>query len=932
MEPRASKKVDTDNYIDLLFSDGHRYFRQQRYFEAEQIFRQVLQRQENALGENAETLSNMYWLAQSVYKQKKHDEAAQLFRQVSQGREKVLGKEHVDTLRSTIWLAQSLHNQEEYFEAEQVYKRLIPRQERVLGKEHADTLMAKHWLALSLYVQDKYNMAEPIFQETVQGREKVLGEEHIDTLRSKYLLAVLLYEQTQYHTAEQLFEQAVKGRESALGKEHVATLNSKQGLAQSLHEQKRYSEAEQIFQQVVEGREEVLGKEDIDTLTSKHWLAVSCYNQERYPEAEKVFRQVLLGQEKVLGEKDVEALSTKHWLALSLYKQKRFEKAEQIFQQAVQEREEVLGKEHVDTLISKHWLAKSWYDQKRYSGAEHLLHQVVRTREKTMGKDNIHTLGSKFWLARSVYEQERYPEAEIVFQQMVEGQSKTYGPRDVMTLESKHWLAATLYKQQRYAEAEQLLREVLQGREKVLGVGHQDVKDSKDLLQTILEATASTSGENKGTETAGLGRLHDFFQERQAGNAKFTDQEINQISSLLRHSHPRWSRVPRTYIILRTVGCLNLLDDFINLGFSDYWFPVTERNLPECLHASHRSEFVAVQEVVLTKSIGLEKGDGGQHAQFRRGEALPFEERGILGSGGFGQVDKVLSLISFKEYARKRVSRKQAFGGRGTEAMKQFVAEIAILKRLKHCHVVELLGSYTDPKYIGLIMSPVADIDLSTYLLQADSSKCGELRTFFGCLARGLEFLHGEKVRHKDIKPGNVLVRKGKVLFTDFGLSADFTDADGSTTCGMVNGMTPRYCAPEVALFEPRNTASDIWSLGVVFLEMAAVLKGKLTEFVPDFLKRHGSKQAFVRSNPTALPELIATLRASGQALDDCALEWPRRMLQVEQQHRPTANTLIASIITAGPAADRSGIFCGICCTSLDDEFSDVSDDSEDNA
>jgi hypothetical protein len=60
--------------------------------------------------------------------------------------------------------------------------------------------------------------------------------------------------------------------------------------------------------------------------------------------------------------------------------------------------------------------------------------------------------------------------------------------------------------------------------------------------------------------------------------------------------------------------------------------------------------------------------------------------------------------------------------------------------------MVEFVGSYTDPKYMGLIMSPVAEMDLSTYLLRADATRHRELRTFFGCLARALEFLHEQSV------------------------------------------------------------------------------------------------------------------------------------------------------------------------------------------
>jgi serine/threonine protein kinase len=144
----------------------------------------------------------------------------------------------------------------------------------------------------------------------------------------------------------------------------------------------------------------------------------------------------------------------------------------------------------------------------------------------------------------------------------------------------------------------------------------------------------------------------------------------------------------------------------------------------------------------MTQSMDLEKGDQGQHCYFRKGETPPFEMNGVLGRGGSGQVDNVLSFISFKEHARKRVLRSTALRSRRKKNIKQFIAEIETLKRLKHRHVVEFVASYTDAKYIGLIMTPVADADLASYLASATPSTYPELRTFFGCLATALEFLH----------------------------------------------------------------------------------------------------------------------------------------------------------------------------------------------
>lgn len=425
-------------------------------------------------------------------------------------------------------------------------------------------------------------------------------------------------------------------------------------------------------------------------------------------------------------------------------------------------------------------------------------------------------------------------------------------------------------------------------------------------------------------------RLNTYFApEKLLRRKQFTDADINEISAILKHQTSRWSKVPRTYVILRVIGHLDLLDSCIDIGFSDYWFPVTERNLPDVLRQSIRTAFVEAQQMVMTQSMNLEKGDRGEHCYFRKGDTLPLETREVLGRGGFGQVDRVLSLISFKEYARKRVLRSSAFRGRKKEDIKQFIAEIEILKRLKHHHVVEFVGSYTDAKYIGLIMTPIADGDLTSYLSVATSSKHPELRTFFGCLATALEFLHDHNVRHKDIKPQNILVSSGKVLFADFGLSFDFTDATGSTTMSMVNGMTPRYCAPEVANHEARNKLSDIWSLGVVFLEMTATLKGKNLQYMDEFLREHGTEQTFVRLNVAALPELFSQLAQFGEWTDNKPLDWTVSMLSVELKMRPTAAALVNQITAPIRNGESTG-FCGICCAITEEEdFSDLSSDLE---
>jgi serine/threonine protein kinase len=435
-------------------------------------------------------------------------------------------------------------------------------------------------------------------------------------------------------------------------------------------------------------------------------------------------------------------------------------------------------------------------------------------------------------------------------------------------------------------------------------------------------------------------RLATFFDDDSAQSREiYQDTEIDQIANLLEQIAHAGFRCPRTYIVLRTIGGLDVLEPLLNEGFTDQWFPVELRGLPSFLSPSVKSRIVQSQGIILTKSLDIENG---RHRHFMPGETLPFEILGRLGSGGYGQVDRIVSKISFRQYALKRIRRRAAFGNNSKVAMKQFMSEIHIVKSLEHRHTVQYIGSYTDKTFLGLVMAPVADTDLASFMgqtcmhiqattLASDESSvlrlrnqalasemCSTLCTYFGCLAAALAYLHDRSIRHKDIKPQNILVHKGNVLLTDFGLSRDFTDDVGSTTSG-ITPASPRYSPPEVAMYEARNTSADIWSLGCVFLEMLAALHGYNTDWIKRYFAGVHTQATHFHANPDATSQLLQEWEATWTMLDKTPLIWTKEMLHMERQLRPTAARVFELVTSIDDSNQNSTNFCGICCI-LDDE------------
>jgi serine/threonine protein kinase len=216
----------------------------------------------------------------------------------------------------------------------------------------------------------------------------------------------------------------------------------------------------------------------------------------------------------------------------------------------------------------------------------------------------------------------------------------------------------------------------------------------------------------------------------------------------------------------------------------------------------------------------------------------PYRHLDHLGHGSYGYVDKVclntdVALPPSRVYARK-VIKITASGNKET-ILESTRNEFTILRRLKHRHVVSVLELYQCRNLLSIIMEQVADTDLAEYLQSTDNLSDNDDRkdlqksimaTWPGCLIQALDYLHEMRVKHKDIKPANILIMSGQVLLADFGISKDLIDQQ--TTASLWGNIgTPLYCAPEVLLDNHRRgRATDVFSLGCVFLEISTVIVG----------------------------------------------------------------------------------------------------------
>merc|ERR1719246_382378 len=192
------------------------------------------------------------------------------------------------------------------------------------------------------------------------------------------------------------------------------------------------------------------------------------------------------------------------------------------------------------------------------------------------------------------------------------------------------------------------------------------------------------------------------------------------------------------------------------------------------------------------------------------------EKGGLLGEGTYGRVYKAKQRLTSEIVAVKEMKIDNAEEGIPSTAIR----EIALLKETQHENIVQLHEVFCKPGKLVLVFE-FLDSDLKKFM-KARSGKLvpAKIKHFTHQMLRGMEFLHSNRIIHRDIKPQNLLVdSQEKLKIADFGLARAYSLPMPQYTHEVI---TIWYRPLEILLGSKLYSLPvDLWSCGCVMAEMA---------------------------------------------------------------------------------------------------------------
>ncbi|XP_052469033.1 STE20-like serine/threonine-protein kinase isoform X1 [Carassius gibelio] len=194
---------------------------------------------------------------------------------------------------------------------------------------------------------------------------------------------------------------------------------------------------------------------------------------------------------------------------------------------------------------------------------------------------------------------------------------------------------------------------------------------------------------------------------------------------------------------------------------------------------------------------------------------------GELGDGAFGKVYKAQNKQTGILAAAKVIDTKTE------EELEDYMVEIDILASCDHQYIVKLLDAFYYESKLWILIEFCAGGAVDAVMLELERPLTEpQIRVVCKQTLEALTYLHENKIIHRDLKAGNILLTSdGDVKLADFGVSAKNTKTIQRRDSFI---GTPYWMAPEVVMCEtskdrPYDYKADIWSLGVTLIELAQI-------------------------------------------------------------------------------------------------------------
>ena len=251
-----------------------------------------------------------------------------------------------------------------------------------------------------------------------------------------------------------------------------------------------------------------------------------------------------------------------------------------------------------------------------------------------------------------------------------------------------------------------------------------------------------------------------------------------------------------------------------------------------------------------------------------------------------GESERAGTLVVLK-VARDRLSEPD----QPIDAFRRFLQEYEIAQRIASPAVVKLYDLGVSDEHAWLVMEYFAHGDLRRRLRARLTPR--QALQFAAAIARALAAVHAAGVLHRDLKPGNVMLREdGSIALIDFGMSKDAALALDITETGTIFG-TPHYMSPEQGHAEPLDERSDLYSLGVILFEMLtrekpfraenpmAIVYKHRKDAIPQLPQKFAPVQPVLERLLAKLPaERYANATEAARALEDTLTRWRARAAQ----------------------------------------------------